>query len=93
MTLYVLPFQSTVHADFVIDHDGAELRAIGTDSGVVESRVYRKQFGESRREHSSLKLGARSLFPSVPVVDPVQLGSIFQLRPVRAYFASKTGVC
>jgi hypothetical protein len=45
MTLYVLPFQSFVHADFVIDRDGAELRAIVTDSGVVESRVYRKQFG------------------------------------------------
>jgi hypothetical protein len=46
MTLYVLQFQSTVHADFVIDRDGAELRAIGTDSGVIESRVYRKQFQE-----------------------------------------------
>jgi hypothetical protein len=33
-----------VHADFVIDDGGAELRAIVTDSGVVESRVYRKQF-------------------------------------------------
>jgi hypothetical protein len=32
-----------VHADFVIDRDGAELRAIVTDSGVIESRVYRKQ--------------------------------------------------
>jgi hypothetical protein len=44
MTLYVVQFQSTVHADFVIDRDGAEIRAIGTDSGVIESRVYRKQF-------------------------------------------------
>ena|SRR5215467_7351111 len=43
MTLYVLPFQSTVHVCFVIDGDGAELRAIVTDPGVVESRVYRKQ--------------------------------------------------
>jgi hypothetical protein len=33
-----------VHADFVIDEGGAELRAIVTDSGVVESRVYKKQF-------------------------------------------------
>jgi hypothetical protein len=43
MTLYVLPFQSTVHVYFVIDGDGAELQAIVTDAGVVESRVYRKQ--------------------------------------------------
>jgi hypothetical protein len=50
MTLYVLPSQSTVHADFVIDRDKAELRAIGTDSGVVENRVYRKQF---RGDHYS----------------------------------------
>ena len=33
-----------VHADFVIDEGGAELRAIVTDSGAVESRVYKKQF-------------------------------------------------
>lgn len=44
MTLYVVQFQATAHADFVIDRDGAEIRAIGTDSGVIESRVYRKQF-------------------------------------------------
>jgi hypothetical protein len=44
MTLYVVQFQSTVHADFVIDRDGAEIRAIGTDAGVIETRVYRKQF-------------------------------------------------
>jgi len=43
MTLYVLQLQSTVHTDFVIDRDGAEIRTIGTDSGLVESRVYRKQ--------------------------------------------------
>ena len=43
MTLYVLPFQSTVHVYFVIDGGGAELRAIVTDPGVVESRVYGKQ--------------------------------------------------
>lgn len=44
MTLYVLPFMSTVQADFVIDNEGAEIRYIDTDSGVVESRVYHKQF-------------------------------------------------
>jgi hypothetical protein len=44
MTVNVSPFDSTVHADFVIDHDGAELRAIGSDSGVIETRVYHKQF-------------------------------------------------
>jgi hypothetical protein len=44
MTLHVSPFDSTVHADFVIGNDGAELRAIGSDSGVVETRVYSKQF-------------------------------------------------
>ena len=44
MTLNVSPFDSTVHADFVIGDDGAELRAIVSDSGVVESRVYSKQF-------------------------------------------------
>lgn len=40
----------TSHADFVIDDDGAELRAIFTESGVVESRVYRKQFRRGRDE-------------------------------------------
>ena len=44
MTLNVSPFDSTVHADFVIDEDGAQLRAIGTDSGLVETRVYSKQY-------------------------------------------------
>lgn len=44
LALYVVQFATTIHADFVIDDDGAELRVIGTDSGVVESRVYRKQF-------------------------------------------------
>ena len=44
MTLNVSPFDSTVHADFVIDYDGAELRAIGSDSGLIETRVYSKQF-------------------------------------------------
>ena len=44
MTLNVSPFGSVVHADFVIDDDGAQLRAIGTDSGLVETRVYSKQY-------------------------------------------------
>jgi hypothetical protein len=44
MTLYVSPFDATVHVDFVISDDGAGLRAIVTDSGSVESRVYSKQF-------------------------------------------------
>ena len=38
------------HADLVIDDDGAELRLIFTDSGVVETRVYRKQFRGGRTE-------------------------------------------
>jgi hypothetical protein len=45
MTLNVSPLDVTVHADFVIGADGAELRAIVSDSGgVIESRVYTKQF-------------------------------------------------
>jgi hypothetical protein len=44
MTLYVIQFATTVHADFVISDDGGEIRYIDTDSGVVESRVYSKQF-------------------------------------------------
>jgi len=43
MTLNVSPFGSTVNANFIIDDDGSELRAIVTESGVVESRVYKKQ--------------------------------------------------
>lgn len=31
-----------VLADFVVDEGGTELQAIGTDSGLVESRVYMK---------------------------------------------------
>jgi hypothetical protein len=55
MTLNVSPLQATVHADFVIDRDGTELRAIGTDSGVIESRVYRKQFRGDRASRRSLE--------------------------------------
>jgi len=43
MTLNVSPLGAIVHADLVIGGDGAELRAIVTDSGVVESRVYGTQ--------------------------------------------------
>ena len=50
MTLNIPELDATVHADFVIDRDGAEIRAIGTDSGLVETRVYRKQFHEVRKE-------------------------------------------
>ena len=50
LTLYVSPFGTTVHVDFVIDDDGAELRAIVTDAGSVESRVYKKQFPRGRKE-------------------------------------------
>jgi len=44
MTLFVSPFSSTVNADFVIDDDGAELRAIVTDAGAIETLVFKKQF-------------------------------------------------
>ena len=43
MALLVLPLGITVNLDFVIDDEGGELRAIVTDAGAVESRVY-KQF-------------------------------------------------
>jgi hypothetical protein len=43
MALYVLPFGSTVNLDFVIDGGGGEVRAIVTDAGFVESRLYKKQ--------------------------------------------------
>ncbi len=38
MTLSVSPFDSVVHADFVIE----QIRAIGKDSGLIETRVYSK---------------------------------------------------
>jgi hypothetical protein len=50
MTVYVVQFAATVHADLVIDEDGAEIRTIGTDSGVIETRVYKKQFPGGRNE-------------------------------------------
>ena len=50
MTLYVSPLGATVNLDFVIDDDGAELRAIVTEAGAIESRVYTKQFSRGRKE-------------------------------------------
>ena len=50
MTLYISPFGTTANADFVIDDNGAELRAIVTGPGAVETRVYRKQFSGGRKE-------------------------------------------
>jgi len=43
MAVNVSPLGVTLDAYFVIDDHGAELRAIVTDAGVVESRVYKKQ--------------------------------------------------
>ena len=50
MTFYISPFGTRATADFVIDDDGAELRAIVTGPGAVETRVYRKQFSGGRKE-------------------------------------------
>jgi hypothetical protein len=50
MTLFVFELGGSFNADFVIDDDGAELRVILTDPGVVESRVYKKQFPGDRKE-------------------------------------------
>jgi hypothetical protein len=50
MTLFVSPFGSTVEADFVIDDDGAEIRAIITDAGAIESLVFKKQFSRGPKE-------------------------------------------
>ena len=50
MTIYALPMAVTVDLDFVIDDDGAELRAIVTGTGLVETRVYKKQFSRGRKD-------------------------------------------
>ena len=50
MTLNVAPLGAVVHTSFVIDDDGAQLRAIVTDSGLIESRVYQSQFRSGHRE-------------------------------------------
>jgi hypothetical protein len=49
MTLDVSPLGLRVNADFVIVRDGAEFQAIGTDAGVVETRVYKQQTRSGRR--------------------------------------------
>src|SRR5262249_41160860 len=56
MTLFVSPINATVNLEFVIDDDGAELRAITTGPtgtgtpGNVESREYTKQFPRGRKD-------------------------------------------
>jgi hypothetical protein len=70
MTLNVSPLGATVHADFVIDDDGAELRAIGTDSGLVETRVYRKQFRGDCEDPSKLTSGAHQIMPNLLALAP-----------------------
>jgi hypothetical protein len=50
MTIYILPFGSSADLDFVIDDDGAELRAISLSAGAIETRVYKKQFPRGRKE-------------------------------------------
>ena len=45
LTLHVSPVNIIVHADFVIDSGGAELRAIVTDPGSTVTYVSKKQFG------------------------------------------------
>jgi hypothetical protein len=54
MTLFIPDFGATLHADFVIDRDGAEIRSIVTEPGVIESRVYRKQFREGREKEQGI---------------------------------------
>jgi hypothetical protein len=44
MTVLISPLGVTGHLDFVIDDDEAEVRAIATGPGTIETRVYRKQF-------------------------------------------------
>jgi hypothetical protein len=84
MTLFVVTFQSTVHADFVIDQDATEIRAIVTDANLVESRVYRKQFQRNHEENLKLTHGTRQFLPDVPELALVQLSAIFQPRPAWA---------
>jgi len=50
MTIFILPFGNTADRDFVLDDDGAELRAISTGQGSVETLVYKKQFSRGRNE-------------------------------------------
>jgi hypothetical protein len=50
MTLSVSPLGITSTTYFVIDDDGLEIRTIATDSGLVETRVYRKQFQRDNQQ-------------------------------------------
>ncbi len=50
MTLYAPAFGSTINADFVIDDDGTEIRAIITDAGAIESLVFKKQFPRGAKD-------------------------------------------
>ena len=50
MTFLILPFGTTATADFVLDDDGSELRALITTAGVIESRIYKQQFPRGRRK-------------------------------------------
>jgi hypothetical protein len=50
MTIFILPFAATADLDFVIDDDGEELRAISTGTGAIETRVYRKQSSQGRKD-------------------------------------------
>lgn len=49
MTVLISPLGATAHLDFVIDDNGAEIRAIATGPGIVETRVYRKQFEHAHK--------------------------------------------
>jgi hypothetical protein len=50
MTIFILPFAATADLDFVIDDDGAELRAISLSPGAIETRVYTKQASRGRKD-------------------------------------------
>jgi len=66
LTLFVSPFGSTVNADFVIDDDGSELRAVITDVGAVESLVFRSSFqAVARNSRRSTDVMKRASEPAV----------------------------
>ena len=93
MTLNVSPIGATVDAYLVVDDDGTEIRVVGTDSGVIETRVYKKQFREGREHSSRLTPGAGPQLSGLPEPAAVQLSRIFRMGPAWAYLASKTVVC
>lgn len=51
MTLFVSPLGQTSHVDFVIDTNGTEIRAIITETGIVENRTYKKQFSPGAKSN------------------------------------------